>query len=108
MKLPFPYWLAAEFYLFQSSRKLTLIHIIVLGIPSALSGIAFASLVGRIHWLLGGIASAVVFLATIVVCFRVGCSFLPLLMKSVERGWVAHPDMARWEKQVYETAGWKH
>ena len=107
MKIPFPYWLAAEFYLFQPPpKKLTLIHFLILVTAAGASTWIFLFLSSKINAIVLVAFCAFVICALAALLHRCCCYFLPLLTKGVDRGVVQQPDLARLEQQIQANAGW--
>jgi hypothetical protein len=108
MKIRFPYRLASEFYLFHPpAKKLTLIHLLILVIPVGTSTFVFLYLRDTINVWVAAIGCAIAFFTLAPLLNRLACSFLPLLMKAVDRGIIQQPDFEKWEKQVRRSAGWR-
>jgi len=104
LKLGFPYFIAAEFALFQSGRKFTLPHLTV--------GITFA-LVGALTFQFGSQLPiwASVFLGLLFgilfawLAFRLFRLVLPCLGKLVSWGVLAPPDQNRLDRMVASYLG---
>jgi hypothetical protein len=109
MKIPFPYRLEAEFYLFHPPpKKVTAIHLLIVIFPTGASTLTFLFLRdAKANTVASAVVAVLIFCALIAVLYQLCCSFLPLLMNVVDHGIVQEPDMAKWEKQIRSNAGWK-
>lgn len=100
MKIPFPYKIAAEFYLFCPPKKLTLIHILII-----LTSVIFAFFVFVIankyfETSFSAIAASVTFFLFVAAQYHVSCRMFSLLLKASDKGWLASPDKELMQKQI--------
>jgi hypothetical protein len=107
MKIPYPYWLAAEFILFgPPPRKMTLVHLMIPIFAMLLSMSLFHSLQQFLSKpFLLCICAAGFLVSFYMLCHL--CRFvMPMIGWGVEKGFIQSPDLARLEDQVYSSAGW--
>lgn len=104
LKLRYPYFIAAEFVLFQSARKVTLPHLLI-GITFAVVGVLAFRLGNQLPlWasIFMGLASGII---SAWLLFRLFRLVLPLLDKLVAWEVLTPPDLARLENKVASYLG---
>ena len=104
MKPGFPYFIAAEFALFQSVRKVTLPHLLVAVSFPLTAVLVFRFLEGSPWWVAALAASAAGLLSACLL-FRLFRLVLPFLRKLVAWGIIAPPDQARFSGKVISYLG---
>ncbi|MDP0497816.1 MAG: hypothetical protein Q7Q73_16565 [Verrucomicrobiota bacterium JB024] len=106
--LPFPYYIAAELWLFgPPARKSTLFHLLIL-IGTGASGIAvFLALRSHTNYLLSILCAIPIGLSLGYCAFRLFAFGLPLIHWLVSRGIIQEPDEERLESTIKKSAFWE-
>lgn len=100
MKIPFPYGLAAELYLFYPPRKLTLIHtILVLSSVFAALTIFFVG-INYLNYFNAILSAIFTFLFSLILQYHVACRFLKLLLYLSHKGLIERPDDEKMKKRI--------
>lgn len=104
MKLRYPYFIAAEFVLFQSARKVTLPHLLV-GITFAVVGVLAFRFGHQLPLWASVLSGLAIGILSAWSAFRLFRLVLPLLDKLVAWEVLAPPDLARLDRKVASYLG---
>jgi hypothetical protein len=100
MKIPFPYKIAAEFYLFYPPSKLTIIHILITLTSIFNSFTIFYIIKNNSNNFLLVITVVVVFIFSLIVQYYACCRMFSFLLKASDIGWLDRPDKELMRKQI--------
>jgi hypothetical protein len=106
-RLPFPYAIAAELWLFgPPARKQTLPHLLCLIITITSGAIPYLFLEDRIGRLLSILAAIPIAVFAGYAAYWITAQLMPLLHWLVSKGIVAAPDEQRFREKIMWTACW--
>lgn len=107
MKLPFPYRIASEFYLFYPPKKLTLIHLFIPATTIAVLFILCDYFSKFTSVFIAIIPALLISFFLLLFQYRICCNLFKYLLRACDAGWIALPDEERLKRQITISSGKK-